>query len=667
MAGSASASAISISRSVALRNGQPRAISRSCARSPRSSAASSASPVPSHDGSSSRVCVHANTQGIARSDSTPPSPPRRAGRLPIGASADLALGRGRAEVLDEPRVLVDDLRGRRRARCRRRAGPSPRARPAGPAPGGAQRRVEHRRRVDLERAHGDVAQPELRLDHLPLHGDAQPAVDRSGRLRLQREVRRPAAAPDAAAAAVKERQRNARVARRRDDVFLRLVELPVRREPPAVFRGVGVAQHDFRRAARSAARYSGIAEQLAHASAPARSSVATSSNSGTTRRLEPKACCRYSTASTSDGACAIDTTYAPSESGGISASALNVSSTSRTSASGRPGRPGRRSGPRSRACRKRWRSGSVHAEVRVPAQAARDRVERRRMPPRVLADVEADERRAERGEAAQHIRQAALGDRRLPGVDQRLVAELERTAEIDGRVSRAQALEQRQQHGAIRLARAVRGRHERGVGRRDRQLARQGLDLGGEQPRRQRPRRLAGLARDLRRNRRVAVAIAADPRSEHDRRGVERQPASRRGAQRAIERAQVARQGVPHRLLEDEQAAPDFLHRRRPPQPHVFRAPHGEDFAAQVVADVLPLVDRQIRAVLPFQRLRDPHVFRRQAPARDRRRMRRQDDLHPQRDDGLVERIGRDARRPAGAGRSRANEPGWGPAAGSRR
>ena len=267
------------------------------------------------------------------------------------------------------------------------------------------------------------------------------------------------------------------------------------------------------------------------------------------------------------------------------------------------------------------------------------------MPARVLPDVEADERRAERGEAAQHIQQAPLGDRRLPGVDQRLVAELERTAEIDERVPRVQAGEQRQQHGAIRLARAVRGRHQRGIRGRDRQLARQGFDLGGEQPPRQCPRRLAGLARDLRGNRRVAVAIAADPRSEHDRRGVERQPAPRGGAQLAIEPAQVARQGVPHRLLEDEETAPHFLNRRRPAQPHVFRAPHREDFTTQVFPDVLPLVDRQIRAVAPFERLRDPHVFPHQAPARDGRWMRRQDDLHPQRDDGLVERIGRDAGR----------------------
>ena len=50
-------------------------------------------------------------------------------------------------------------------------------------------------------------QPELRLDHLALFGDADRAVDRSWRLRLDGDVRRPAAAADAAAAAVEQRER----------------------------------------------------------------------------------------------------------------------------------------------------------------------------------------------------------------------------------------------------------------------------------------------------------------------------------------------------------------------------------------------------------------------------------------------------------------------------
>ena len=44
---------------------------------------SSAASRPSHDARSSRVCVQANCQGIARSDPTPAPGDRRAGRLPM--------------------------------------------------------------------------------------------------------------------------------------------------------------------------------------------------------------------------------------------------------------------------------------------------------------------------------------------------------------------------------------------------------------------------------------------------------------------------------------------------------------------------------------------------------------------------------------------------------
>ena len=43
-----------------------------------------AAPVPSHAGSIKRICVHANTQGMARKDSIPPLILRFAGREPSG-------------------------------------------------------------------------------------------------------------------------------------------------------------------------------------------------------------------------------------------------------------------------------------------------------------------------------------------------------------------------------------------------------------------------------------------------------------------------------------------------------------------------------------------------------------------------------------------------------
>ena len=61
--------------------------------------------------------------------------------------------------------------------------------------------------VDLQRPQRDIGQAEQRLQHLALLGDAQRAVDRSCRLRHDRQVGRSAAAADAAAAPMEQRQR----------------------------------------------------------------------------------------------------------------------------------------------------------------------------------------------------------------------------------------------------------------------------------------------------------------------------------------------------------------------------------------------------------------------------------------------------------------------------
>ena len=63
------------------------------------------------------------------------------------------------------------------------------------------------------------------------------AVDRSGRLRLDREVDRSAAAADAAAAAVEQRDADAVAAARGDDRLLRFVEIQ-----PAVKRPTSFAE-----------------------------------------------------------------------------------------------------------------------------------------------------------------------------------------------------------------------------------------------------------------------------------------------------------------------------------------------------------------------------------------------------------------------------------------
>ena len=163
----------------------------------------------------------ASTRTARESRAAPPAPPagsRRAGRLPMCIASSSASGVAARKYVDEARILVDDA-AKRVARRRRTAAPSLSRHAGSTGDGVAERRLERRGRVDLERPQRDAGQAELGLDHLALLGHAQRAVDRSGRLRADREVRRPAAAADAAAAAVEERDRHAvRAAGRRRSI-----------------------------------------------------------------------------------------------------------------------------------------------------------------------------------------------------------------------------------------------------------------------------------------------------------------------------------------------------------------------------------------------------------------------------------------------------------------
>ena len=79
---------------------------------------------------------------------------------------------------------------------------------------------------------------------------------------------------------------------------------------------------------------------------------------------------------------------------------------------------------------------------------------------------------------------------------------------------------------------------------------------------------------------------------------VERQPAPVCRAQRAIELAQVARQRLPQRLLEDQQAAAHLVERRRPHAADLVGLPAGGDLAAQRPDHALALVDGQVGPIL---------------------------------------------------------------------
>ena len=85
-------------------------------------------------------------------------------------------------------------------------------------------------------------------DHLALLGQADLPVHRARRLRQDRLVARAAAAPDGAAAAVEQAQRDAvlvaQLGEQRDQRDLGAVQLPVAGEAAAVLVAVAVAEHD---------------------------------------------------------------------------------------------------------------------------------------------------------------------------------------------------------------------------------------------------------------------------------------------------------------------------------------------------------------------------------------------------------------------------------------
>ena len=215
-------------------------------------------------------------------------------------------------------ILVDDRADRPPARRAARRSMQSRHRPAA-----ARRRrqpgFERAGGVDLHRPHGDVGKPEQRLQHLALLGHAQRAVDRSRRLRLQRQVGRPAAAADAAAAPVKQRHSHAVAPRTRP----RSLPAPCRDPSPAVERARRPWPNRSSRSSLPAgramrARYQRHGRAACRAPRRRAAGRATVSNSGTTRSgaATPAAFCSSSTASTSDARRVIVITYAPSDPGG---------------------------------------------------------------------------------------------------------------------------------------------------------------------------------------------------------------------------------------------------------------------------------------------------------------------------------------------------------------
>jgi len=104
-------------------------------------------------------------------------------------------------------------------------------------------RFERRRDERFEIAPAKVGVGIFAADDLALLGDPQSAVDAPLGLREDCVVARSAAAPDGAAASVEQSELDAMLAKRLDQVELRAIERPVRRQIAAVLVAVGIAEH----------------------------------------------------------------------------------------------------------------------------------------------------------------------------------------------------------------------------------------------------------------------------------------------------------------------------------------------------------------------------------------------------------------------------------------
>ena len=451
---------------------------------------------------------------------------------------------------------------------------------ARPARGAVERRFERRRRVDLERAQRDAGQAELRLDHLALFGDAQRAVDRTRRLRLDRQVGRPAAAADAAAAAVEQRDRHAVVAARRDDRFLRLVELPGGGEPADVLGRIGVADHHFLAAlvAHHAVAVPGNRQQPVHH---------VRGGAQIARRLEQ----RHDPQRPRDAGFALQQLHREHVGGpaglGDDVGAERIARHLRDGAERVEDVGDRRLRAHAVGAEHALLRQDVQQEIDAPlfvplgvvaeALVPGDGVDRLGVSADFLADVEPDQRQPERGHAAQHVGQPAVGDQIAADGAQRGVAEAQRFRELfvarrAGRrrsSGRAASVSSASTSRTVASSRRCRSRstarygscapcgasQQLGARARHRQLEAEHLDLARVQRQRRPARHQARAPRDVGRHRRVAVAIAADPRAEADRRGVERQASVQRsGAASGRAIGSNSRHGVPERLLEHRHA-----------------------------------------------------------------------------------------------------------------
>ncbi|MNZ26250.1 hypothetical protein D3C78_434370 [compost metagenome] len=258
--------------------------------------------------------------------------------------------------------------------------------------------------------------------------------------------------------------------------------------------------------------------------------------------------------------------------------------------------------------------------VAADTEVGGDFVERRDMPPGILADVQAHQEQAEGVGAAQAVEQRAVGDRAQTAADQRVVAQQQRFEQLavvvqhrgarglavlqrrsrpvaGGEQTRAQLAQQR----AVGLGGVADPFAQRRTGLVHGQVGDQSLDvaqvqLGGDSPCLQQH-----LGGHLRRDIGVAVAVAAHPRGKANRCRLQRQTGPAAVMQQLVDAAQEARQGTPQRMLDHRKAPLGLVHRGRLAATDLFGMPDFGQQPAQLATRLGLLPHGQIGMILRSQ------------------------------------------------------------------
>ncbi|MCY1404607.1 hypothetical protein D9M71_198200 [compost metagenome] len=253
----------------------------------------------------------------------------------------------------------------------------------------------------------------------------------------------------------------------------------------------------------------------------------------------------------------------------------------------------------------------------------------------VLADVQAGEEQAEGGRPAQAVEQRAVGDHTHAAVVQRTMAELQRLDQFGvvrqqtqpGAAFPAQlamgplagvpqALTQLLQQGTVGFGMFANPLAQFGGCRLHGQLVGQQVDILEIQVGRHPARQQQHLAGDGGGDVGIAVAVAAHPGGEADRRRTQRQALAGVLPEALVDLAEEVRQRLPERVLDDGEAPFRLVHRARPAAADFLGVPGLGDQLAQARLHPPAFLGQQVGVVLGRQLRGDGVVFLDQRAAR---------------------------------------------------